>query len=377
MKESVARLYALAPRSQSARSSPRLSPRALQRLTRSGASGRRWRIAAQSGGTGEPDPTGCNRRLARAGEDVYRLVTCVTLRVCMSPSKIINDDLVLYEDIGRMYHYFVEAIGRRRRGDPTAFGTRFSPLDTKAAVAAIVARTPSMPFAYVATPNAVHVVNYERGERRFVAGIDGAWLRLNDSRVVTRLARLASGTRLKLALGSDLTALMVEGAVHPDDAVTIIGGTTEMEQRLRDRHGWRNVARHEPLFGFVSDPVETDRCIDFVLAHPARYVFLACGAPQSELLGLRIVERGGAVGTGLCIGASLLFATGLEPRAPRMVQRIGLEWLHRLVREPRRMSQRLIKSQLPLLTLALRHRRPRRKHPRSGPASRAAQDVLL
>lgn len=245
--------------------------------------------------------------------------------------------------------------------DIAAFGTLFSPVDTAGALAAILARPADAPFAYVCTPNAVHVVNYERGEPRFRAGIDGAWLRLCDSRVVARLAALTDGIHLKLALGSDLTLAMVRGAVTPEDTVTIIGGTDEMERRLRERFGWRHMARHDPPFGFISDPAEVARCVDFVLAHPARYVFLACGAPQSELLGLRIVERGGAVGTGLCIGASLLFATGIEARAPLAMQRAGLEWLHRLAREPRRMSQRLVRSQLPLLWLAARQRlgRPR------------------
>ncbi len=241
-------------------------------------------------------------------------------------------------------------------GEIAAFGTSFSPMDTAGALAAIVARPADAPFAYVCTPNAVHVVNYERGEPRFRAGIDGAWLRLCDSRVVARMAALALGIRLPLGLGSDLTLAMVQGAVRPDDQVTIIGGTAEMERRLRENHSWRNLARHDPPLGFIADPAEVARCIDFVLAHPARYVFLACGAPQSELLGRRITERGGAVGTGLCIGASLLFATGLEARAPLAMQRAGLEWLHRLVLQPRRMSHRLVHSQLPLLWLAARHR---------------------
>ena len=241
-----------------------------------------------------------------------------------------------------------------------AFGTRFALLDRRRALAAITGRPADAPFAYVCTPNAVHVVNYERGEPRFRAGIDGAWLRLCDSRVVARLAAALLRVRLPLALGSDLTLDMVSGAVRPEDTVTIIGGTDAMEQRLRERHGWHKLARHDPPFGFIADPAAVARCVDFVLAHPARYVFLACGAPQSELLGLRIVQRGGAVGTGLCIGASLLFATGLERRAPAMVQRAGLEWLHRLIQEPARMSVRLRKSQLPMLWLALRHRRHRR-----------------
>ncbi len=237
-----------------------------------------------------------------------------------------------------------------------AFGTSFSDLDTAGALAAIVARPVGAPFAYVCTPNAVHVVNYERGEERFRAGIDGAWLRLCDSRVVARIASLALGVRLPLALGSDLTQAMVQRGVTPEDTISVIGGTSAMECRLRKRHGWRRLARHDPPYGFIDDPAEVARCIEFVLANPARYVFLACGAPQSELLGLRIVQHGGATGTGLCIGASLLFATGLQARAPLAMQRAGLEWLHRLVLQPRRMGRRLVQNQLPLLWLAARHR---------------------
>ncbi len=244
--------------------------------------------------------------------------------------------------------------------DIAAFGMLFSPLDMEGALEAIVARPPAAPFAYVVTPNAVHVVNYERDEPGFRTGVDAAWLRLNDSRVVARLALITLGTQLPLALGSDLVLAMLRGAIQPDDAITIVGGTEEMERRLRRRFGWRNLHRHDPPFGFITQPEEVARCVDFVLAHPARYVFLACGAPQSEMLGWQIQQRGGAVGTGLCIGASLLFATGLVKRAPRAVQRAGLEWLHRLVREPRRMGKRLRTSQLPLLWLAVRYRRAMR-----------------
>jgi exopolysaccharide biosynthesis WecB/TagA/CpsF family protein len=241
-------------------------------------------------------------------------------------------------------------------GEIEAFGTHFSPLDLQGAFAAITARAPDAPFAYVCTPNAVHVVNYHAGEPRFVTGINDAWLRLCDSRVVARLAWMALRVRLPLALGSDLTLEMVRSGVKPDDRITVIGGTAEMEQRLRERFGWTHMERYDPPFGFINDPAEVSRCVDFVLAHPARYVFLACGAPQSEMLGHHIVARGGAVGTGLCIGASLLFATGLEQRAPVIMQKAGLEWLHRLILQPRRMSTRLRKSQLPILWLAMRYR---------------------
>lgn len=235
-------------------------------------------------------------------------------------------------------------------------GIPFALLNLAEVAAAVADRPPDAPFAYICTPNAVHVVNVDRGEPRFVEGVTGAWLRICDSRVVQRLARVMFGIQLPLAPGSDLTQLLVRDIITPDDPVTVIGGSPELVERLRTQYGMRQIAQHVPPFGFAADSAQMQACVDFVIAHPARYVFLACGAPQSELLGLRIRTHGGATGLGLCVGASLLFVTGLAKRAPLAWQRLGLEWLHRLIQEPGRMSRRLVDGQLPLLAVAWRYR---------------------
>ncbi len=237
-----------------------------------------------------------------------------------------------------------------------ALGIAFDPLDLAAACAACAARPADLPFAYVVTPHAVHVVETYRGEPMFLEGIDAAWLVLCDSRVVRNLVRLLFGTRLALAPGSDLTARLLEQVIGPDDPIAIIGGTPRVAELLRQRFGLRRVALYAPPFGFAHDPAEIAACVAFVRDHPARFVFLACGAPRSEMLGARIVASGQATGIGLCIGASLLFVTGQATRAPVAMQRMGLEWLHRLAMEPGRMARRLLTSQLPLLWVALRYR---------------------
>jgi UDP-N-acetyl-D-mannosaminuronic acid transferase (WecB/TagA/CpsF family) len=53
-------------------------------------------------------------------------------------------------------------------------------------------------------------------------------------------------------------------------------------------------------------------------------------------------RRGRATGTGLCIGEGLLPLTGLERRAPRAVQQMGLEWAWRLAQDPRGLAQRYL-----------------------------------
>jgi exopolysaccharide biosynthesis WecB/TagA/CpsF family protein len=79
-----------------------------------------------------------------------------------------------------------------------------------------------------------------------------------------------------------------------------------------------------------------------VVSHPARFVFLAVGSPRQERLAAAIKATGRASGIGLCIGASLEFIAGAQPRAPVWMRRGGLEWLHRLGRDPRRLARRYL-----------------------------------
>jgi exopolysaccharide biosynthesis WecB/TagA/CpsF family protein len=94
--------------------------------------------------------------------------------------------------------------------------------------------------------------------------------------------------------------------------------------------------------GFEHDPQSFAAAVAFVRDHPARFVFLAVGSPRQERLAAAIAATGDATGTGLCIGASLEFLAGARRRAPRFMQRIGMEWLFRLASDPRRLLRRYL-----------------------------------
>ncbi len=224
------------------------------------------------------------------------------------------------------------------------------------AIALLKRRPPSDPFMYVSTPNAQHVVRIQRGNAGAIAAHDNAWVTPCDSRVLARLARLLFGLDLPLVLGSDLTREMFVQVIDRNEPVTVIGGDTVLEARLRGDLGLTRLSLYDPPYGFYNDPREMVRACEFVEAHPARFVFLACGTPQSELLGKLLTERGIATGAGLAIGASLMFLTGQVRRAPRFFQVIGLEWLYRLLQEPRRLWRRFVDDQLPVLVIAVRFR---------------------
>jgi N-acetylglucosaminyldiphosphoundecaprenol N-acetyl-beta-D-mannosaminyltransferase len=237
-------------------------------------------------------------------------------------------------------------------------GVPIARLDTAAAAAAIAARPVDAPFAYVVTPNAAHFTRLnELGDSGFRDAYDHAWLRLLDGQVPRVLARRLFGLDLPHAAGSDVTLALLEHHTAPEDPVTVIGGSEELRRRLMARFGLTHLALHVPPMGFIHDPAAVAACVDFVVAHPARYVFLVAGSPQSEYLARAIAARGGAVGCGLCVGSALNFATGLVPRAPAFLRRAGLEWAYRLARNPIGHARRVFIDSAPVLLTALKARR--------------------
>lgn len=237
----------------------------------------------------------------------------------------------------------------------TVFNVPFARVGPDAAARIIADRPVGSPFAYVVTPNAAHMTRInERPDARFIAACNNAFLLTMDSAVVRALGRNLFGVDVPRCAGSDITIELFEHHIHPDDPITIIGGSQEMVRRLKARFGLTNVSLHVPPMGYINRPAEVEACIDFVLAHPARYLFIVTGAPRSEYVALELLKRGGASGTALCVGSSLNFLVGLSKRAPVAFRRMGLEWLHRLVFEPKVYVRRIFVESVPLLMTAVK-----------------------
>jgi exopolysaccharide biosynthesis WecB/TagA/CpsF family protein len=231
-------------------------------------------------------------------------------------------------------------------------GIPFSTLDFPAVVRTLADRPASAGFVYLATPNTHHLVLFRRGVEDFAFGLSRAWFLTCDSRVLRHIGGKLFRRSVPLVTGSDLTAHLLRFVIRPDDPITVLGGDERLRRDLAEQYGLRRIALYSPPFGFSRDEALLQRCIDFVRDNPARFVFIACGAPQSEVVAARIVEAGGATGIGLCVGSALLFATGQLKRAPLAWQRLSLEWLYRLTQERRRMTRRLWDAQLPVLRIA-------------------------
>lgn len=204
---------------------------------------------------------------------------------------------------------------------------------------------PGAPLRYLVTPNVDHVVRCldprHPADARLAAIYAAADWCLCDSRVLARLA-LLDRCRLSVVPGSDLTAAVLDRVVAPGDRIAIVGGDEAMADRLHGLFPGVIVVQHRPPMGLRDSATAIAAAAAFVEESRARFTFLAVGAPQQELIAAELATRRRAVGVALCIGASLDFVTGAQRRAPRFVQRLGLEWLHRLSSNPRRLWRRYL-----------------------------------
>jgi N-acetylglucosaminyldiphosphoundecaprenol N-acetyl-beta-D-mannosaminyltransferase len=234
-------------------------------------------------------------------------------------------------------------------------GLGFADLTVAAAAARIAARPADVPFGYIVTPNADHLVRLSR-DPGLRAIYRSAALCLLDSRVVSGLARLFGLKAPLVVPGSDLTAHLLAQHLQPNERVTIVGLSPVWLPALVARCRLAPPAHYDPPMGFERDPVAFAAAVAFVRNNPARFVFLAVGSPRQEHLAAAITAAGGATGTGLCVGASLEFLAGARRRAPQFVRFLGLEWLLRLLADPRRLFRRYLIDSPVVIALLLKQR---------------------
>lgn len=195
-------------------------------------------------------------------------------------------------------------------------------------------------FGYLVTPNVDQMVrlNAQPLNRHLH---NEAWANVNDSRILERLARW-SGLTLPACPGSDLTEQILANAVKSDEPLVIIGCNADVISHVKARYNLTNVRWHEPPMGLKSNPEAIEAAVQFCIANPARFTFICVGSPQQEMVAHAIKVSQQATGIGLCVGASFEFLAGTRKRAPNWMQKLSLEWLFRLLSEPRLLWRRYL-----------------------------------
>jgi N-acetylglucosaminyldiphosphoundecaprenol N-acetyl-beta-D-mannosaminyltransferase len=261
---------------------------------------------------------------------------------------------------------------------PSVAGLEFHPLSEDQVVARIVGDLEEGQGGLVVTAN----IDICRQVHRDPAArdlISSASLVLADGMPLVWAARLRGDSLPGRVAGSSLIFSLSAAASGQGKAIYLLGGEPGVPERaaveLERRYPGLLVA------GTDAPPVGFDRRPDELAAVRTRLeqaqpdiVYVGLGFPKQDQV-IAALAPGLPAAWFIGCGAAIPFAAGTLTRAPHWMQRLGLEWAHRLISEPRRLFRRYLVDDLPfaarlMITSAAARMRP---GPRLAPAWRLPQ----
>lgn len=198
---------------------------------------------------------------------------------------------------------------------------------------------------YVVTPNVDHVVQYQEN-----ADLREAYSRASmvvaDGWPLVLASRIFGKKLPERVPGSDLVPNLFRAAGHRDQAlrVFLLGAAPGVAVKAAERimKQWNNVdvvGTYSPPLGFEKDEYENAYILGRIALVKPDLLVLGLGAPKQELWVSRF-QRQLDTKCALCVGATIDFLAGRKRRAPKVMQKLGVEWLHRMLSEPKRLVKR-------------------------------------
>lgn len=192
----------------------------------------------------------------------------------------------------------------------------------------------------IVTPNVDHINRFHK-DKNFMDVYKNSDIYINDSQIIRLLSRFA-GEKLEYTNpGSDLTRLLFELSSEIHLPFCAIGAETDDIAKIQETYNVSEFRHIQPSYGFIRNDSEVNQIIKTALRFPNSIFFIAVGSPQQEVLACKLRDAG-VRGVFICCGASLLFLSGKESRAPKFIQSMSLEWLYRLLISPKRLFKRYL-----------------------------------
>ncbi|WP_405578420.1 WecB/TagA/CpsF family glycosyltransferase [Streptomyces sp. NBC_01190] len=220
----------------------------------------------------------------------------------------------------------------------------------------------------VGVVNAAKLVNMRR-DPRLAEAVAGCDLVVADGQAVVWAARVLRRPLPERVAGIDLFMRLLAAAEPLGIPVYFLGAKEEVLARMIDEVRTRfpalRIAGHRN--GYFAD-AEQEAIADAIQDSGAHLLFLGMTSPKKEIFTAAYGKRTG-VHVVHGVGGSFDILAGVTKRAPRAWQALGLEWLYRLLQEPRRLARRYLTTNAAFLLMTARELV--RRTPATGSAKRS------
>ncbi|MFZ4619181.1 MAG: WecB/TagA/CpsF family glycosyltransferase [Bacteroidota bacterium] len=197
------------------------------------------------------------------------------------------------------------------------------------------------------TPNIDHFVMAQK-DRTFYDAYRRADFVVLDSQVIFILLKFFGPKIQEKISGADFFPLFCR--YHKDNhavRIFVLGGMEDVsnivQKKINDESGRKMVVgAFSPTMGFENDPQEMETVIQMIKSSGANVLAVGLGTPKQEKWIYRYKMHLETIDIFMGVGATFDFIAGAQKRAPKFVQKIGMEWLYRLVRNPKRLAKRYL-----------------------------------
>lgn len=203
----------------------------------------------------------------------------------------------------------------------------------------------SLKKGVVITPNVDHLVKLQYDKEFYDVYQQAEWV-ICDSKILYLLSKLLKNPLPEAIPGSSFFTAFYE--FHKDDPnckIFLLGAAegiaAKAMERINQKVG-RNivVGAHSPSYGFEKKTEECEELIRIVNESGANVLLVGVGAPKQEKWIMKYRDRMPNIDIFMGLGATIDFEAGTLKRAPIFWQKIGMEWLYRCLKEPKRLFKR-------------------------------------
>lgn len=195
------------------------------------------------------------------------------------------------------------------------------------------------------TPNVDHLVKLQKDKEFYEVYQQAQWV-VCDSKILYLLSKLLKRSLPEAIPGSSFfTSYYMYHKDDPDCRIFLLGAKEGIAQKAMERINEKVgreivVGAHSPSFGFEKNEEECYKLVEIINRSGANVLLVGVGAPKQEKWIMKYQEKIPNVNLFMALGATIDFEAGSLKRAPLFWQKIGMEWLYRCLKEPKRLFRR-------------------------------------
>jgi N-acetylglucosaminyldiphosphoundecaprenol N-acetyl-beta-D-mannosaminyltransferase len=215
-------------------------------------------------------------------------------------------------------------------------------------------------IGHIITPNVDQVIRIE-SDKYFKEIYENAELLLADGTPLVWISRWYKKPIKEKICGSDLVPDLCKLAAQKGYLIFLLGSAEGVaakaaENLKKNNPGLRVAGVYSPPYGFEKDKNEIDKINKMLFNSKADMLFVGMGVPKQDIFIYENMNKY-QIPMSFSIGATIDFEAGIQKRAPKWVNHIGMEWLYRLAHDPKRMFKRYIIDDMKIFKLAWRYKK--------------------